>query len=512
MLANCRLLDSSFPGLVDVSWASGKILSVAPAGSAPAGSVPAAQAEPVDAPARIDAAGRWLIPGLWDRHVHMNQWALARRRFDLMGATSAAHAAQLARAALDDFDRSSGQPLTGFGFRSGLWDIQPHKGILDEAVGAVPAVLISWDLHSAWLNTAALAAYGFSAEGDGIVRENDCFDLLRRLADVPLATLDGWVAEAVAEASSRGIVGVVDMEMSWSIDGWIRRAETSPLTLRVNAGVYEQDLDRAIAEGLSSGDLLLPPETGDALPMSAARDFLRMGPLKVIADGSLNTRTAYCFEPYGGAGSEGRGVSNIEPRALVALMSRARDAGIHCAIHAIGDAANSAVIDAFASSGAAGSIEHVQLLRAADVPRLAALGIDASVQPQHAVDDRPVTEEYWPDRVNDAFRWRSLVDAGVRLRFGSDAPVAPLDPWIAISAAVNRAAPGDDPWHPDEALTVLEAIAASSDSRRVVPAVGDPADLVLMDVDPRVAAPAELRDLPVAATLVGGKWSFSTLD
>lgn len=494
VIANVRLFASDqHQGLCDVEIAAGAVAAITPAGSVPTTSTD-----------RMDAQGRWLLPGLWDRHVHMNQWAMARRRFDLTGAVSAEHAAQLAARALAECDARTGQPLTGFGFRSGLWGVQPDKRILDATVGGMPTVLISWDLHSAWLNSAALLAFGFSDDSDGIVRENECFDLLRRLADVPDSTLDGWVADAASVAAARGVVGVVDMEMAWSPGAWVRRAAAGPLSQRVEAGFYAQDLDRVVAQGLTSGISVVPEAVDPSM--------VRLGPLKIIADGSLNTRTAYCFESYGGAGAEGRGVLNLGEPELVELLSRARGAGVACAVHAIGDAAVSTVCEAFAASGARGSVEHVQLASLAEAKRLADLGLVASVQPQHAVDDRPVTEQFWPDRVGDAFRLRSLVDAGVRVRFGSDAPVAVLDPWVAIAAAVFRCEPGDEPWQPSEALSVAEAVAASSEHGRADVRVGDVADIVLVDADPATADAAMLKGLPVAATLVGGVPSFSTLD
>lgn len=500
IFANVRLLEHTPPTpavaptpdrLVDVVVEAGVVSAIVPAGTAP------------HAGERVEADGRLLLPGLWDRHVHMNQWAMARRRFDVSSASSAAHAARLALEAIDRFEPESGRPLVGFGFRDGLWPDAPHRSVLDAAVGVIPTILVAADLHSSWLNSAALAAFGFPQGHDGVARENECFDLLRRLSDVPEAVLDDWVADALADAVSRGVVGVVDMEMGWSPGEWMRRAELGGVPLRVDAAVYEQDLDRAIAAGLASGDAVAPQAEGAGL--------LRLGPLKVIADGSLNTRTAFCFEPYHGVGVEHRGVLNMDARGLEAVMSQARAAGIHCAIHAIGDNANALVLDAFAASGASGSIEHAQLLRADDARRMARLGIDASVQPQHAVDDRLVTDAFWADRAVDAFRLRSLRSAGVRVRLGSDAPVASLDPWVAIAAAVFRAQPGDEPWRPEEALSVTEAIEASTASGTAVPRLGDPADLVLVDADPRSVDVSALRALPVAATVVAGAQVFSTL-
>ena len=145
-----------------------------------------------------------------------------------------------------------------------------------------------------------------------------------------------------------------------------------------------------------------------------------MGPLKVIFDGSLNTRTAWCCAPY--SGSTSTGTVNLSPDELTDLCRRAHAGGLEVAVHAIGDAAVTAALDAVEGSGARGSLEHVQLVADADLPRFAALGVRASVQPAHLLDDRDVTAALWPDRQARSFALRSLLDAGADLRLGSDAP------------------------------------------------------------------------------------------
>jgi hypothetical protein len=219
----------------------------------------------------------------------------------------------------------------------------------------------------------------------------------------------------------------------------------------VRAGVWEQHLDAVLDAGLRDGDPLDPG------------GLVTQGPLKVISDGSLNTLTAYCFDDYAGhQGPDAHGILNIATDHLVPLMTRARDGGLRCAIHAIGDHANALALDAFEASGAAGSVEHAQLLRAADVARFADLGVTASVQPEHAMDDRDTAEELWPGRTGRAFPLAELGAAGVRLALGSDAPVAPLDPWVAIAAAVTRSRDGREPWHPEQRIDVRAALAAAA--------------------------------------------------
>jgi predicted amidohydrolase YtcJ len=181
-------------------------------------------------------------------------------------------------------------------------------------------------------------------------------------------------------------------------------------------------------------------------------------------------------------------------------------------VHAIGDRANAIALQAFARTGARGSIEHAQLLDDADVRRFAQLAVVASVQPEHALDDRDVADRYWAGRTRRAFPLRSLLDAGAVLTFGSDAPVAPLDPWLAIGAAVHRTRDQRPRWHPEQEITVAEALAASMATGRPGAALspGDPADLLVLDADPFTADAGVLRAMPVAATMLGGEWTHRT--
>ena len=183
-------------------------------------------------------------------------------------------------------------------------------------------------------------------------------------------------------------------------------------------------------------------------------------------------------------------------------------AGIVPTVHAIGDHANSLALDAFAELGVRGRIEHAQLLAATDLLRFAELGVVASVQPDHALDDRDVAEHHWAGRTDRAFALRSLLDSGATLAMGSDAPVSPLDPWVTIAAAVARSRGDREPWHPEQRITVAEALAAST---RTTVAVGQRADLIVTGTDPLAADVESLRRLGVAATLLGGEFTHDTL-
>lgn len=482
-LRNARLGDT----LADVVLGEGRIAAIEPAGTARSGEI-------------IDLEGRWLLPGLWDHHVHVDQQALALRRVDLSGAGSAAEAARTMSEHLARIRLAAGHPIVGHGFRDALWPDAPALELLDAAVPGVPAVLVSGDLHCCWLNTPALALYGRAGHPTGVLREDDCFEVVGRLGDVPDATLDGWVDEAAAAAAVRGVVGVTDLEMTDNIASWSRRFSNGFDTLRVEAGIYTSHLNAAIAAGHRTGDVI------EVTGRTSAAGLLTVGPFKILTDGSLNTRTAYCVEDYPGTGE--RGLLTVPPAELIPLLRMAWSAGIRPAVHAIGDEANRLALDAFEAVGCHGRMEHAQLVRVEDIPRFAALGVVASVQPEHAMDDRDIAERYWAGRTDRAFALRSLLDAGVELLLGSDAPVSPLDPWVTLSAAVTRSRDGREPWHPEQTIPLGAALSASAHS---TVAVGEVADLIAVDRDPSAVSGDELRTMPVALTLLAGRTTHSTL-
>jgi predicted amidohydrolase YtcJ len=451
-----------------------------------------------------DLAGRWLLPGLWDNHVHFDQWALRSQRLNLETAASASEVARIVGESLASSPPAAGQPLVGVQFRDGLWPDHPTVRLLDAVSGSIPVVLISADVHAVWLNSAAIALYGMSgdvrardgAKGDrgdtsGLFREEPAFRVQRLSNTVPVDALDRAARLAADAAAKRGIVGIVDLEMGGTIDAWQRRSAGGQGVLRVECGVYPQRLQEMIDRGFRGGQEL--------------SELISVGPFKVITDGSLNTRTAYCCDPYEGmSGDHAHGLLTVTPEELLPLMRTAVAANFRPAVHAIGDRANTLALDAFEELGCTGSIEHAQLLARRDIPRFAELGVTASVQPEHALDDRDVADRYWSGRTDRAFMLRSLLDAGARLALGSDAPVAPLDSWLAMAAAVGRTRDGREPWHPEQAITAGEALAASVRTRV---AVGQVADLVVTDRDPLTSSADQLREMPVAATLLAGRFT-----
>lgn len=451
-----------------------------------------------------DGGGRWAIPGLWDAHVHMGQWAAATMRLDVADVTDSADAcARIAQHIATLPPERGEESVSAFGFRCAAWTTLPTVAALDAVSGRHPVVLISGDCHSGWLNSRALELLGL-APRDGILVEDEWFDVFPRLDSLPgLADLTtaGYRA-AMISASAKGVTGILDLEFTRGVDQWPSRfADQGIDALRVRVGTYADGLDEVIAAGLRTGD-----------PLPGTDGLVTMGPLKIISDGSLNTRTAFCCEPYADAADlpDPYGIQNVDPEELRRRLTLARDNGLEIALHAIGDAAARDALDAFEATGARGTIEHAQLMRISDIPRMARLGIGAGVQPAHLWDDRDVARQCWPDREERCFVFRTMLDHGVRLLLGSDAPVAPLDPWLAMAAAVHRSNDEREPWNASEALTVAEALAASVDDQGTLH-VGGRGDVALLDAYPYAVpsdsreACAALREMPVAATFVAGR-------
>ena len=445
----------------------------------------------------VDAAGRWCVPGLWDQHVHLTQWTRSKQRLDLTATRSPEDVLERVAAW---FAEQPGKPLVGWGHRAGGWTRAVTVAELDAVSGTTPVVLISGDAHHGWVNTAALTGLGLPPR-DSVLAENDWFSVYSRLDQlVPADTGHDAVRGVMKEAARRGVVGVVDLEFAQPWEVWSERWSAGGDLLRIRWGTYAGTLDDVVAAGLRTGD-----------PLPGCDDRATMGPLKIISDGSLNTRTAWCCEPYadGDRLEHPRGLPNLSAAELQRLLGHAHVHGLEVATHAIGDAALDQALDAYAATGAAGSIEHAQLVRRDDVRRMAGLPLRASVQPAHLLDDRDVAELIWPGRAERCFAFRWMVEDGVPLALGSDAPVSPLDPWLTMAAAVHRSADERDAWHPEQALTPAEALGASVDGQATI-GVGSRGDLVLVDADPlafhadTAATAAGLREMSVALTVVAG--------
>jgi predicted amidohydrolase YtcJ len=467
-------------------------------------------------PERVDLGGRCVLPGFSDAHVHFPTWALAQRQVRLEGAQSLDEA--LARVAAAVRDVPPGRWLRGLGWRSGDWSppVDSSKEALDAITGEVPVALMAKDYHSLWLNSAALAR----ADGDlqrpggvverdeqgeptGILREECAWHFRDTYVRPTHEEMVEASREGVRIANARGVTSVHDK------DGWLgalavwqelRCEET--LTLRVWQSLPHDHVDALADIGVRSG-------LGD--------DLVKIGYIKAFMDGTLGSRTARLLD--------GSGIEITSRDAFEDIVRRSAQAGFPVAVHAIGDLANREALDAFEAAqdewrprGLRPRIEHAQLLSDHDVARFATLGVAASVQFSHAPSDRDIADRYWAGMTERAYPFRSLLDSGAFVVNGSDAPIEELDPLLGIRAGVLRTLDERDAWHPEQAVTVGEALHATcvapawltGDERRrgkLLP--GYLADLVVLDRDPFEVPTEELAGIQVVATMLGGRWVFN---
>jgi hypothetical protein len=456
----------------------------------------------------VDLEGRCIVPGFTDAHVHFPTWSLAQRDVRLDGAATLAEALDRVRT-----HPRRGDWIRGTGWRSAEWESQPTARALDAVTGDAPTALWAKDYHSLWLNSAALALAGGdldveggvverdeTGEPTGVLREESAWQFRARFGSAPD---DEWVEatrEGVKIAASRGVTAIHDK------DGWLgaprifqRLAEREGLTLRVWQSVPHESLPALAELGLRSG-------IGD--------DYLRIGYLKAFMDGTLGSQTAWMLD--------GSGVVITSGEELAEIIRAGARAGWPVAVHAIGDRANRAALDAFEATrdewaplGLRHRIEHAQCLAPEDVSRFAELGVACSVQFSHAPSDRDLAERYWPEQVEGAYASRSLWDSGALVANGSDAPVEELDPLAGIRAGVLRTIDDRAAWRPEEALTVEEALLATTvnpawltgdERRRGRLRPGYLADLVVLSRDPLECPTEELETVQVVATMVGGRW------
>jgi predicted amidohydrolase YtcJ len=458
-------------------------------------------------PEVVDLGGRCVLPGFTDAHVHFPTWAVARQQVRLDGAGSLDEALDRIRGA-----PRTGSWLRGHGWRDADWPggRPPTRHDLDAIEPDRPAMLISKDFHALWLNSAALALAGgdLEVEGGVVVRdeageptgllyEEAAWRFKERHAEIPGDEYVEAMRLGVTVASARGVTCVHDKDGWLGAAGlWQRLEERRQLGLRVWQSLPHDRLPELEALSLRSG---------------IGSPLLRLGYLKAFMDGTLGSQTAWMLD--------GSGVTITSGEELEAIVRAGAAAGWPVAVHAIGDGANRAALDAFERSrdawqpqGLRQRIEHAQCLASEDVARFAELGVAASVQFSHAPSDELLAKRFWADRLGGTYSFRSLLDSGAVLANGSDAPIEELDPWAGVVAAVL------DHWRADQRLTVAEALHAtcvapawlSGDERTrgaLVP--GRLADLVVLDRDPFACELEELREVQVVATMLGGRWTHN---
>jgi predicted amidohydrolase YtcJ len=479
----------------------------------------------------VDAGGRRLLPGFNDAHVHFSDGGASLASVQLNDATSAAEFARRIGAQARSIP-------AGRWILEGNWDETkwkpaelPTRQLIDAVTRDHPVSVNRYDGHMVLLNSKALALAGITAETPdppgGVIVRDARGEPTGALKDAAMALVDqvipaptraerrAAIERALREAASLGVTSVQDM---------------------ANPPVDYGDLGM-LAELLGEGRLtarvyVAPLITGveDQAKLGIRRAFggpsLRIGALKGYADGSLGSRTAYFFEPFlDQPGNRGLLSDTMQPLSRTReYLARADATGLQVCIHAIGDAAISTVLDLYAEVEKTGGprdrrwrIEHAQHMAAKDFDRFAALKVIASVQPYHAIDDgRWAEARIGHDRASRTYAFRTFRDHGVRLAFGTDWPVAPLNPMLTLYAATTRATldernPGG--WFPEQKLSIEEAIESYTlgsayaefqehEKGSITP--GKLADFVLLSEDVLKLPPAELRRVRVLRTWVGG--------
>ena len=480
----------------------------------------------------IDLGGRFVVPGFTDAHVHFLDGGFRLSSVQLRDARTREEFVSRIKAFAATVP--AGTWITGGDWDHTLWGGElPRRDWIDAVTPDHPVWINRLDGHMALANSAALRAAGVAdtvadIAGGEIVRDtaqrptgllkDNAMDLVVAKVPPPSATLsDRALDAAMRHVAAQGVTTVHHMGTWDELDVLERAWRAGRLTTRVNAavplGTWEKLRDTVAAQRFGTGG------RGDA--------WLRVGMLKGFVDGSLGSHTAAFEQPFTDAPQD-RGLFVTPPEDLYRWISGADKAGLHVAVHAIGDRANAALLDIFErvarENGARDRrfrIEHAQHLRAADMPRFVALGVIPSMQPYHAIDDGRWAERViGSERIKTTYAFRTLQDTGARLAFGSDWYVAPPTPLEGIYAAVTRRTLDDrnpNGWVPEQKLTVEEALRAYTaggayawfmerDSGTIAP--GKLADVTVIDRDLRSIPSAEIRNAKIVQTFVAGKSVF----
>lgn len=482
----------------------------------------------------IQARGRRVIPGISDSHTHIISGGLQLARLNLRDVRDREEfVKRIAEAARS---KKPGEWVVG-----GRWSVEswpdattPNRSWLDPATGDTPVFLSRMDGHQALANSAALKRAGIDAKGPpdppggeierdpatgeptGVLKESAMELVSRMIPPTSADELDAALKRAMEHANSLGVTSVHNMSDPWELEVFRRAHAAGRMTVRVTA--Y-----------LSVSDWHSYMEMVKSFPVND--DWLRVPGFKGYMDGSLGSRTAFMRDPYSDADPDmkhPRGQLNAmadPPEKFRDAVAAADAAGMQLAVHAIGDQANHLLLDAFEYAARRNGprdrrhrIEHVQHLLVPDIPRFAALGIVASMQPFHKADDGRYAERaLGRERLAGSYAFRALVDAGATLAFGSDFPVVTLNPWLGIDAAVNAKTLSGEVWLREHSLTIEESLFAytAAPSRAIhredrlgTIEPGKLADLLILAADPFSIPPEQIGRMQVWQTFVGGRVVF----
>lgn len=474
-----------------------------------------------------DMKGATILPGLTDAHIHMQHYALGLSKVDCETKTKDECLKRIAERA-----RSSkpGEWVLGHGWQQNDWDGNfPTSADLDVVSPNNPVYLTAKSLHAAWVNTVALKLANITDETpnpkDGAVQRDSKGKATGILLETAMALVSfvvpqpspGEIEAAMEYAQSvlwrMGITGIHDFDRRDSFMALQSLNAKGKLKLRVCKNIPVESVEQANDLGLKSG-------FGD--------DMLWIGSVKAFMDGALGPRTAAMFQPYEGE-PDNKGILNMDGEELFEHARKAADVGLSMTVHAIGDKANHEVLNAFEQLRRYETqnglphlrhrIEHVQVIHPDDAPRLANLDVVASMQPIHATSDMHAADRYWGERSRLSYAWRTQLNYGALLAFGSDAPVESPNPFWGLHAAITRqradGSPSSAGWYPEQKLTLAEALsaytfgaayAAYAEDRLGKLAENYHADLIVLEEDPFEFDPADLLTIKPSAVMIDGKW------
>jgi len=480
----------------------------------------------------LDGESRTVLPGLTDAHGHVSSLGQLKTNLDLMGSTSVGDA--VARIGRYAAAKPNAGWILGRGWNQVIWPVQafPSAKQIDAVVNDRPVWLRRVDGHAGWANSVALSRAGIDDKtpdpvGGKIIRDENghatgvLVDRAMELVSKHIPAPDKQEVQAAVQAATRtllseGITSAHDAGVNLlGAEVYLSMADDDRLDMRIYAMIG------------GAGDVL------DAIGRPIRRygnDRLDMATVKLYADGALGSRGAAMIEPYSDD-AENRGLPFWTQQELDEQVAKANDMGFQVAIHAIGDLANRMALNAFDKaqhgkpSPLRNRIEHAQIISLEDIPRFAKLGVIASMQATHATSDKNMAEDrVGPKRILGAYAWRRLLDSGAVLANGSDFPVELSNPFHGLYAAVTRQGRDGSPdggWYADQALSRAEALhsftlaaafAAHQEDRLGSLEPGKWADFIVIDRDFFAVPAAEIDDIKVLQTWVGGKKVFAAED
>lgn len=461
-----------------------------------------------------------VLPGFIDSHTHFVSLAQGLGFLDLDECTSLEET--LKKLAAFAIQENRWEWILAKRWNINLWKKQvlPDKKILDRISVTEPIVVFSKDGHSLWVNSKTLELakigeltsdpnggkierYPNSQEPSGILREKAC-DLVYKIIKEPSEKdLHQLLKTAFALAHQKGIVGIHDCEDEKALDVFESLQQKDELSLRVFMMIPQKNLDEAIKFGFKTG---------------LGNEYLKIGGVKIFADGALGSRTALMFKPYDRE-PKNFGVEVNSQKELYETVKKASQSELSVAIHAIGDRANHQALNAIERGNKNNNlrhrIEHAQLLGSKDIKRFAQIGVVASMQPIHCPSDRAMALKHWGKRSQRAYAFKSLLDCGTRVAFGSDLPLYDFDPLKGIYSAVTRKKEnGDNSWNPQEKISVAQAVyaytkgaayASYEEKLKGSLVAGKLADLVVLSKDIFKIPSEDLLKTRVLATIWDGK-------